>query len=62
MWARKRKGFGWKRWSRRWLRDTLGLFGAFGSSHSRYDERRCFDAPNTTTRSGDTDLLLSPYW
>ena len=24
--ARKRKGFGWKRWSRQWLYDTLGLF------------------------------------
>jgi RNA-directed DNA polymerase len=23
--ARNRKGFGWKRWSRRWLYDTLGL-------------------------------------
>ena len=27
--ARKRKGFGWKRWSRRWLYDTLGLFGHY---------------------------------
>ena len=24
--ARKRKGFGWKRWSRRWLYDPVGLF------------------------------------
>ncbi len=24
--ARKRGGFGWKRWSRRWLYDALGLF------------------------------------
>ena len=24
--ARKCKGFGWKRWSRRWLYDTVGLF------------------------------------
>lgn len=24
--ARKRKGFGWKRWSKRWLHDELGLF------------------------------------
>ena len=24
--ARQRRGFGWKRWSRRWLYDTLGLF------------------------------------
>ena len=23
--ARKRKGFGWKRWRRRWLYDTMGL-------------------------------------
>jgi hypothetical protein len=24
--ARKRKGFGWQRWSRRWLYDELDLF------------------------------------
>jgi RNA-directed DNA polymerase len=24
--ARKRQGFGWKRWSREWLYGTLGLF------------------------------------
>jgi len=24
--ARQRKGFGWKRWSQRWLYETLGLF------------------------------------
>lgn len=28
--ARKRKGFGWKRWSRRWLYNSLGLFGHYG--------------------------------
>ena len=27
--ARKRTGFGWKRWSRRWLYDSLGLFGHY---------------------------------
>ena len=27
--ARKLKGFGWKRWSRRWLYDTLGLFNSY---------------------------------
>ena len=27
--ARKRKGFGWKRWSRRWLYDELGLFNKY---------------------------------
>ena len=27
--ARKRKGFGWERWNRRWLYDTLGLFNAY---------------------------------
>jgi RNA-directed DNA polymerase len=27
--ARKRQGFGWKRWSRRWLYDRLGLFGRY---------------------------------
>ena len=24
--SRQRRGFGWKRWSRRWLYETLGLF------------------------------------
>ena len=33
--ARKRQGFGWKRWSRRWLYDTLGLFG-----HYRVNRRK----------------------
>jgi hypothetical protein len=27
--AQKRKGFGWERWKRRWLYDTLGLFNAY---------------------------------
>jgi RNA-directed DNA polymerase len=27
--ARKRRGFGWKRWSRRWLYDRLGLFKGY---------------------------------
>jgi RNA-directed DNA polymerase len=27
--AQKRKGFGWERWSRPWLYDTLGLFNAY---------------------------------
>src|SRR5271167_4672641 len=27
--ARNRKGFGWKRWSRRWLYDELGLFNHY---------------------------------
>src|SRR6266568_1458179 len=27
--AKKRKGFGWERWNRRWLYDTLGLFNAY---------------------------------
>src|ERR1700741_802327 len=27
--AQKRKGFCWKRWNRRWLYDTLGLFNAY---------------------------------
>jgi len=29
----KRQGFGWKRWSRRWLYDTLGLFDAYRVSY-----------------------------
>ena len=27
--ARKRKGFGWKRWSTEWLYQTLGLFNSY---------------------------------
>jgi len=27
--ARKRSGFGWKRWSRRWLYDGLGVFNHY---------------------------------
>jgi RNA-directed DNA polymerase len=27
--ARQRKGFGWKRWSRQWLYDTLKLFNGY---------------------------------
>jgi RNA-directed DNA polymerase len=27
--ARQRRGFGWKRWSRRWLYDGLGLFDEY---------------------------------
>ncbi len=27
--ARKRKGFGWNRWSRKWLYQTLGLYGDY---------------------------------
>lgn len=29
MCARKRKGFGWNRWSREWLYQTLGLYGDY---------------------------------
>jgi RNA-directed DNA polymerase len=27
--ARKRRGFGWTMWSRRWLYETLGLFNGY---------------------------------
>ena len=27
--VQKRKGFGWKRWSRDWFHKTLGLFNAY---------------------------------
>jgi RNA-directed DNA polymerase len=33
--ARKRKGFGWKRWSRGWLYDRLGLFNNYRVQPSR---------------------------
>jgi RNA-directed DNA polymerase len=31
--ARQRKGFGWKRWSSRWLYEALGLFDDYGVRH-----------------------------
>ena len=31
--ARQRQGFGWKRWSRDWLYDTLGLFSEYRVSY-----------------------------
>ena len=33
--ARQRKGFGWKRWSSRWLYDSLGLFNGYRVLHGR---------------------------
>jgi RNA-directed DNA polymerase len=37
--ARKRPGFGWKRWSSRWLYDTMGLFDAYRVRDSAIAER-----------------------
>jgi len=31
--ARNRQGFGWKRWSQRWLYDELGLFNDYQVRH-----------------------------
>ena len=31
--ARKRRGFGWNRWSRSWFYETLGLFNDYGVRH-----------------------------
>ena len=31
--ARKRRGFGWDRWSRRWLYENLGLFDGYRVSY-----------------------------
>jgi RNA-directed DNA polymerase len=33
--ARQRRGFGWKRWSRRWLYDALGLFDDYYVRYQR---------------------------
>ena len=33
--ARKRHGFGWKRWSREWLYVELGLFNSYRVRHSQ---------------------------
>ncbi|HSV80754.1 MAG TPA: group II intron maturase-specific domain-containing protein [Ramlibacter sp.] len=39
--ARKRRGFGWKRWSRQWLYETLGLFNGY---RVRRDPRKALPA------------------
>jgi RNA-directed DNA polymerase len=31
--ARRRRGFGWNRWSRAWFYETLGLFNDYGVRH-----------------------------
>jgi RNA-directed DNA polymerase len=33
--ARKQKGFGWTRWSRQWLYETLKLFNGYRVRHVR---------------------------
>jgi RNA-directed DNA polymerase len=33
--ARQRRGFGWKRWSRRWLYEELGLYGEYRVDFSK---------------------------
>jgi RNA-directed DNA polymerase len=35
MYARKRRGFGWNRWNRAWLYETLGLYNDYGVRHCR---------------------------
>ena len=35
MHARKRRGFGWNRWSRAWLYEALGLFNDYGVRYHR---------------------------
>jgi len=35
MYARKRRGFGWNRWNRAWLYETLGLYNDYGVRHYR---------------------------
>jgi RNA-directed DNA polymerase len=32
--SRKRKGFGWMRWSRQWLYETLKLFNGYRVRHA----------------------------
>jgi RNA-directed DNA polymerase len=33
--ARGRQGFGWKRWSTKWLYDKLGIFNSYQVSRQR---------------------------
>jgi hypothetical protein len=35
--ARNRQGFGWQRWSKRWLYDKLGLFNKLPGSSPKLD-------------------------
>jgi RNA-directed DNA polymerase len=36
--ARKRRGFGWNRWSNSWLYETLGLFDDYGLRRCDFSE------------------------
>jgi RNA-directed DNA polymerase len=38
--ARNRQGFGWKRWSRRWLYDELGLFSGYRVHRQSHGPKR----------------------
>ena len=35
--ARQRRGFGWKRWSKAWLYETLGLFSQYRVTYQATD-------------------------
>src|SRR5690349_9320373 len=48
--ARKRKGFGWERWSRPWLYDTLGLFNSYRVRHNEVD--KMLERAREVTRNG----------
>ena len=39
--ARKRQGFGWKRWSREWIYNVLGLFNDYRVSLERISPESC---------------------
>jgi Group II intron, maturase-specific domain len=64
--ARKRKGFGWERWSRLWLYDTLGLFNAYrvrrdGPKVALQDRSINVGVKQMGARSGEIRMLRATW-
>ena len=61
--AQKRKGFGWERWSRPWLYDTLGLFNGY---QVRRDRLKVFESGHVIGRGLDaqdeSELVIDLGW
>ena len=59
--ARKPRGFGWKRWSRRWLYDTLGLFNDYRvRSHALGAAGADQSDPHQAEQCADHQTSLAP--
>ena len=62
--ARKRKGFGWTRWSRQWLYETLRLFNDYGVRRPLSPRQDRSDKPwgeaNRRAQCGKSACCVSP--